>query len=94
MTSTSNRTGLNFERTTGAVTITDPVFEKDGTDLHLGSDQGSAQFTIVDPVYDGAQLRIQLSPLYQGVANTQLQSDVHVIVHGVDRTADVVQWIR
>lgn len=92
--STANRTGLNFERTTGAVTIANPVFAKDGVDLHLGSDSGSAQITVTDPAYDGAKLRIQLSPQYRGVANTQLQSDVHVLVGGVDRTADVVQWIR
>lgn len=91
--SSDNKTGLNFERTSGHVVIERPVFHGNKVDLHIGSDRGSARYTITDPVYSGSKLRIMLQPHYMGSRNDQRRSDIRVLVHGVDRTDQVVQWV-
>ena len=94
VTSTNNRDfGFNFERVTGTVTINRPVLHNNGIgDIRIGTNDASARYNIYDPVYSGSKLIIQLTPLYGTAPNKQLRSDVHVYVHGVDRTNDVVQW--
>ncbi|WP_375399280.1 hypothetical protein [uncultured Amnibacterium sp.] len=91
--STDNKTGLNFERTSGSVLIDRPVFHGNKVDLHIGSDRGSTRYTIIDPEYSGSKLRIMLQPHYMGSHNDQKRSDIRVLVHGVDRTDQVVQWV-
>lgn len=91
--STDNKTGLNFERTSGSVLIDRPVFHGNKVDLHIGSDRGSTRYTIIDPEYSGSKLRIMLQPRYMGSHNDQKRSDIRVLVHGVDRTDQVVQWV-
>jgi len=91
--STNNRTGLNFERCSGTITITNPTIENESNqDIYIGSDQGSAKITITNPVYSG-HLRIRVPATYRGGANKQKKSDIHVIINGVDRTSSVVTWI-
>ena len=87
-----NKTGINLERMSGAVTVTRATFAGNTVDLHVGSDRGSTPITLIDPVFTGT-LRVQVSPRYMGVANRQLRSDIHVIVHGQDVTSSVVTWI-
>ena len=92
--STSNRTGLNFERCSGTITVTRPTIKYESNqDLYIGSDWGSAQIVITDPVTSYGQLRIRVPTYYRGVLNKQRKSDIHVYVGGVDRTSSVVTWI-
>lgn len=88
-----NRTGLNFERCSGTITIANPtILGESNQDLYIGSDRASARIIITNPVYSG-HLRIRVPATYRGVANRQHKSDIHVIVNGVDRTSKVVTWI-
>lgn len=91
--SKSNRTGLNFERCSGTITIKHPTIQYESNqDLYIGSDQTSAKITITDPVYS-SHLRIRVPATYRGVANRQRKSDIHVLVNGVDRTSSIVTWL-
>jgi hypothetical protein len=86
--------GLNFERVSGAVRIAGSAFTEDRAgDLRIASDRGSARFVISDPATGGRPLRIVLPRTYAGSPNLQRRSDVHVLVDGVDRTADLVRFI-
>jgi hypothetical protein len=89
----NNRTGLNFERTSGTVKIVRPTIENNSAqDLYIGSDQGSAKITIIDPKFSG-KLRIRIPTDYWAGTNRQKKSDIRVIINGVDRTSSVVQWL-
>lgn len=89
----NNRTGLNFERVSGTVTIVRPTIQGNSAqDIYIGSDQGSAKITIIDPVFNG-RLRIRIPANYWAGPERQRRSDVHVIINGVDRTSQVVQWL-
>lgn len=89
----NNRTGLNFERVSGSVRIVRPTIEGNtAQDIYVGSDQGSAKITIIDPVFSG-RLRIRIPSNYWAGPEQQRRSDIHVIINGVDRTNDVVQWL-
>jgi hypothetical protein len=92
--STNNRGGLNFERVSGSVRIVRPVLGGNSdSDLSFGSDQASAKVTIIDPkTTSGGKLRIRIYGSYNG-PNKQQRSDIKVLVNGVDRTAQLVQWI-
>jgi hypothetical protein len=91
--SKNNRTGLNFERCSGTITISSPtILNESNQDLYIGSDQASAKITITNPTYSG-HLRIRVPAVYRGVANRQHKSDIRVLVNGVDRTSSVVTWI-
>lgn len=86
--------GFNFERVSGTVNIVRPVMRNNKlADIRVVSDQASAKVTIVDPVFTGPKLRIKLSKTYMGKPSAQRKEDIRVIIHGVDRTNDVVQWI-
>lgn len=86
--------GFNFERVSGTVNLIRPVMRNNKlADLRVVSDQASAKVTIVDPVFSGPKLRIKLSKTYMGKPCLQRKEDIRVIIHGVDRTKDVVQWI-
>lgn len=90
----NNHAGFNFERVSGTVNIVRPQITtcKDA-DISIASDQGSATYTITDPVLaPGQTLRIMVPVDYNGVPNTQKKSDIHVIAHGVDVTDQVVTW--
>lgn len=93
----NNVTGLNFERTTGTITVNDPTFAGNNQDVYLASDQGGGTLVIKDPTfgntYSGHKINIQVPKTYRGVANDFNRSSVKVIIGGVDRTADVVHWV-
>ncbi len=93
----NNVTGLNFERTTGSITVNRPTFSGNNQDVYLASDQGSGDLVITDPTfgntYSGHKINIQVPKTYRGVANHFNRSSVRVIIGGVDRTADVVHWV-
>jgi hypothetical protein len=93
--SVNNRTGLNFERVGGTVVITRPTLVGNREqDLFIGSDHGSAVYTITDPVLaPGAKVRIRLPKMEMGKPNLQSRNDIRVIVGGVDVTAGIVQWL-
>lgn len=86
--------GFNFERVSGSVLL-DHVTIRGNRLAHLriNSDKGSATYRIVDPSFSGPKLKILMTPKYMGARNLQKKSDVHVIIGGVDRTDDVVQWV-
>lgn len=88
--------GLNFERVSGTVRIDRPVLGGDaGGDLRIASDEGSARYVITDPVLSGdGLLTIAMPPTYYGHPNLQRTSDIEVMVHGRDRTADLVRVLR
>jgi hypothetical protein len=90
-----NRTGLNFERVSGTVTINRPTITGNTEqDLFIGSDYGSARYVITDPTLaPGARLRIRLPAREMGSPNLQLRSDITVIVDGVDVSASIIQWL-
>ena len=86
--------GFNFERVSGDVLLDHVTIRGNRlSHLRINSDKGSADYRIVDPVFDGPKLKILMTPRYMGSPNLQKRSDVHVIIGGVDRTDDVVQWV-
>lgn len=93
--SAHNRTGLNFERVAGAVVITRPTLVGNTEqDLYIGSDLGSATYTITDPVLaPGTKLRVRLPRNEMGSPNLQRRDDIRVLVNGADVTAAVVHWL-
>jgi hypothetical protein len=94
-TSANNRNGFNFERVTGTITMVRPRIENISGkhDISFGTDRGSAKVTIIDPVLPpGKKLRISIGSIFQGVPNQQRRSDIQVIINGVDRTAEVVEF--
>lgn len=90
----NNHAGFNFEQVSGTVNIVRPqVTNCRDADISIASDQGSASYTITDPVLaPGQTLRIMVPEEYNGVPNQQKKSDIHVVVHGVDVTDQVVTW--
>lgn len=85
---------FNFERVSGTVLLDHVTMHGNRlADLRINSDKASAVYRIVDPVLDGGKLTIVMTPKYMGSRNVQRKSDVHVIVHGVDRTDELVKWV-
>lgn len=92
--SVRNRTGLNFERCSGTITVRRPSLQNiSNQDIYIGSDWSNSTINIHDPSYSGTHLRIRVPAVYHGVTNRQLRSSVHVYVNGVERTSSVVRWI-
>lgn len=91
----NNQSGANFERTSGAVTINRPVLANNGRyDFQLMTDQAGATVRIVDPVLaTGQRIRLHVPTTYNGRANGQKRSSIHVYVHGVDRTSSLVEYL-
>lgn len=91
----NNRSGLNFERDTGTITLNKPTFSGNRFyDMQMGSDQGGANVIINDPVLAaGQKIRMNVPGSYNGGANNQLRSNIHVYVNGVDRTSQLVQFL-
>jgi hypothetical protein len=87
--------GLNFERDRGVVTLVRPALDGNAVaDLRIASDTGRARFRILDPVLTGgAKLTIDLPATYNHLPNRQRRTDVQVLVHGADRTAELVRWV-
>lgn len=90
----NGRAGINLERVSGAVRMVRPVLlgNHQGP-IRIASDRGSAEVTIVDPVFSGSKFTIVLPRTYYGRPNLQRRSDVHLIVHGTDRTEQLVRFI-
>lgn len=90
-----NRSGLNFERDTGTIALNRPTFSGNRLyDLQFGSDWGGAHVVITDPkLAPGQRIRINAPLTYRGGTNDQKHSDIHVIVGGVDRTSELVQFL-
>lgn len=85
--------GFNFENTSGNVALTNCTMTNNGQH-HIGifTNTGSANYTITDPVYDGAQLRIRETG-YNGGSKTQDRAAIKLFVGGVERP-DLIQWIN
>ncbi|MDB5892792.1 MAG: hypothetical protein JWQ88_323 [Rhodoferax sp.] len=93
--SVNNRNGFNFERVTGTINMVRPRIENISGrhDISFGTDRPSAKVTIIDPVLPpGKKLRISIGSIFQGGPNQQKRSDIKVIINGVDRTAEVVEF--
>jgi hypothetical protein len=90
-----NRSGLNFERDTGTIVLNRPTFSGNRLyDLQFGSDRGGAHVVITDPrLTPGQKIRINAPLTYRGGTNDQRHGDIHVIVGGVDRTSELVQFL-
>jgi hypothetical protein len=90
-----NRSGLNFERDTGSITLNRPTFSGNRLyDIQMGSDQGGADVVIQDPVLAaGQRIRMNVPADYHGGPNDQSRSRIHVYVNGVDRTNQLVQFL-
>jgi hypothetical protein len=90
-----NRSGMNFERDTGTITLNRPTFRNNRLyDMQFGSDQGGANVIINDPVLaPGQKIRMNVPLQYHGVSNGQKRSNIHVYVNGVDRTSQLVQFL-
>jgi hypothetical protein len=62
--------------------------------MQFGTDLAGGTVTIVDPVLaPGQKLRLNVPLQYHGHTNGQKRSNIHVIVNGVDRTNDLVQYL-
>lgn len=91
--STHNRTGINLERTSGTINVIRPTLSGNtAQDFYIGSDQSSVRVNIIDPKITG-KIRIRIPYPYWAGAEQQQRSDIHVIVNGVDRTSEMVQWL-
>ena len=90
-----NRSGINFERSGGTIRMNRPTFRHNGSfDLQFGTDLAGGTVTITDPVLAaGQRLRLHVPARYHGRPNGQLRSRIHVLVHGVDRTRQLVQYL-
>ncbi|WP_375399279.1 right-handed parallel beta-helix repeat-containing protein [uncultured Amnibacterium sp.] len=90
----NGRVGINLERVSGAVRMVRPVLlgNHQGP-IRIASDRGSAKVTIVDPVFSGSHFTVVLPRTYYDRPNLQRRSDVHLIVHGQDRTEQLVRFI-
>ena len=90
----NGRIGLNFERVTGSVRIVRPRLAGNGTgDIRITTDSGAATYTIVDPVLPASgHLTVVFPPKYLDAPNVQPRSRIRVLIHGVDRTADVLRF--
>lgn len=91
----NGRVGFNLERVSGKVLMKRPVLlgNRQGA-IRIASDRGSAKVTIVDPVFSGSHLTVVLPRTYYDRPNLQHRSDVRVIVHGKDRTKQLLRFIR
>jgi hypothetical protein len=91
----NNRSGINFERSGGTIRLVRPVFRNNAHyDMQFGTDLGGGTVTIVDPVLaPGQKLRLNVPGNYHGHVNGQKRSNIHVIVNGVDRTKDLIQYL-
>lgn len=89
-----NRSGINFERSGGRIVLNRPVFRGNRLyDMQFGTDMAGGTVTVNDPVLaPGQKLVLNVPAKYHGHANGQRRSAIHVLVHGVDRTADLVRW--
>ncbi len=93
----NNHKTFNFEQNTGTFNINRPKFGTSlvGTDLSVFSNISSNKIIISDPILaPGQKVRIRpyIGATAYGGVNKQVKSDIKVLVNGVDRTADLVQW--
>lgn len=83
--------GFNFENVSGTVTMTGcTTTANKGYHLGIFTNTGSANYNIIDPVYDGAKLRIRCTG-YNGGSQTQDTNAIKLYVGGVERP-DLIQW--
>lgn len=85
--------GFNFENVSGDILLSGCTMTSNGEN-HIGifTNKGSGNYTIIDPVYDGAKLRIRETG-YAGGAKTQDRNAIKLYVGGVERP-DLIQWIN
>lgn len=82
----NGRAGFNFERVSGSVRLNRIVTIGNRYPISIASDQGTASYRIVNPIYSGSTLEVHLPLTYYGKKNRQRREDVHLIIHGRDRT--------
>jgi hypothetical protein len=85
--------GMNFENCSGVQRITRWTFlrnaqTKTGSEkavhLAVATNQGSAQYIITDPIFDGPKFRVR-STGYKGKPKTQRDADIRLYIDGVER---------
>jgi hypothetical protein len=90
-------TGFNFERVSGNVTLVRPVAQDNRWDMRVVSDQGSANYTIIDPDLTHTQVpgkwTVEVPPTYYKHPSLQKTSQIHLIVNGKERP-DLLRFVR
>lgn len=94
--SNRNALGLNFERCIADVLL-DHIDVRGNTSttrmIVVDSDKGSSKVRIVNPVFDGPKLVVQIHQTYWKVPNLQRPEDITVEVDGVPRP-DLLAIVR
>jgi hypothetical protein len=89
----NGKMGFNFERVSGTVLLDNCTMLRNKTyHISIANDQNTAQYTIIDPVFDGAKLNVKVS----GFAGNPMKQDINtidLIVNGVERP-DLLNLIR
>jgi len=90
-----NRSGINFERSGGTITINRPVLSNNRIyDFQFGTDRTGGTVKINNPVLAaGQKIRINCPLQYHGGTNGQKRSNIHVYVNGVDKTSTLVTYL-
>lgn len=82
----NGRAGFNFERVSGTVRLNRIMTLGNRHPITIASDQGSATYRIVDPIFQGSKLEVHLPRTYYGKPNKQRRGSIHLIIKGRDRS--------
>lgn len=89
----NGKMGFNFERVSGSVLLDQCTMKGNGTyHISIANDQSTANYKIVDPVFDGAKLNVKVS----GFSGNPIKQDINTIdlfIGGVERP-DLLNLIR
>lgn len=93
--------GINCEKVTGTITVTDCQFSGNGHNMIVDTDGASAVVNITDPVWDGQSTGTKFQVLCHAkynypppdvTPNQQKASDIHLFLAGVERP-DMLQIV-
>lgn len=92
--------GINCEKVTGTVTVSNCTFKNTGVaHMCVDTDGASAVVNIYDPIFDGPKFTIKrhnnyaYPPVATPPANQQKISDFHIFQNGVEVTSTVLQIV-
>ena len=89
----NGKMGFNFERVSGAVLLDNCTMLRNKTyHINIANDQSTANYKIVDPVFDGAKLNVKVSG-FAGNPMTQNINTIDLFINGVERP-DLLNLIR
>jgi hypothetical protein len=96
--SANNKKGINFEQDSGTFNIVRPKItgSTEGADITVFSNIASNKITITDPILAAGQklkIRPYIGAVAYGAKNKQVKSDIKVMVNGVNKTSQLVQWV-